>query len=496
LAEISPVKLILGGIMHETHSFSAEPTTVETFRIWRGDEILSFAGTNHSVGGTLDACASVGIEAAPTYFADALSTSPPNESTFDAMSGELCARIRDALPVDGVVLNLHGAMVAEGHPDAEGSIVSRVREVIGDDVPIAVTLDFHANIGHQMVDAANIVTTYDTYPHTDAAERAREAVGLLARTIREEIHSAMALVKPPLMPVPQAQSTRSGPFATLMERAHALEEAGEALTITIAGGFAYSDVPDAGMTVLVTTDGDRAAAERMAGELARMAWAMREQMLVHNTPPDHAVRDAMAYPDRPVVLVDVGDNIGGGTPGDGTVILAELLGQGARDATIVIADPEAAERAIEAGPGATVDLLIGGKTDRLHGNPVPVTGQVKRYTDGRWVHEGPENAGVPVESGKTAVVRSGGVDIVLTSKKIAPGDQQQLKSVGIQPAEQQIIVVKAAVRWRGGYGPITKHAIPVDTPGLGSADLSRFDYRRIRRPIYPLDQETEWDGGG
>ncbi|MCC6790215.1 MAG: M81 family metallopeptidase [Thermomicrobiales bacterium] len=486
------MRIIAGGIMHETHAFSVEPTTAETLPIHRGEACWRYAGANHSLGGVLDGCTERGIEVEPVMLVDGVSTGTPSRETFDALLGELVERIEAALPADGIVLTLHGAMVAEGYPDAEAEIVRRVRALVGPETPIAVTLDFHANIGQGMVDEADIVTTYDTYPHIDAGERAKEAVGLIARVIRGEIKPTMALVKPPLLPVPQAQFTAKPPFKTIFDRAFAMEVSGEALTVTVSGGFAYADVPDAGVSLLVTTDNDPAAARRLATELAEMAWAMREQMIVTNTPPAEAVAEAIAYPEGPVMLVDVGDNIGGGTPGDGTVLLAELIRQDAREATMVIADAEAVQQAIAAGVRNTVRLRVGGKTDRLHGDPVEVEGRVRLISDGRWVHEGPENAGVPVEMGPTVVLRCGGVNLVLTTQKSMPGDQQQLKSVGIRPEQQKIIVVKAAVRWRGGYQAIAKHAIHVDTPGLGSVDLSRFDYHAIRRPIFPLDPETTW----
>jgi microcystin degradation protein MlrC len=485
------MRLIAGGIMHETHTFSAEPTTLERLTVVaRGDELLAFAGVNHSLGGVIDACRERGIELAPAFFADGVSTGVPDRETFDALVEELCTRIVAALPADGIVLTLHGAMVAEGFPDAEAEIVRRVREVAGPDLPIAVTLDLHANIGQAMVDRVTVITTYDTYPHVDAAERAREAVDLLVRTIQGEIRPTMALAKPPLMPVPQAIATGEGPFKTLVARAHEMERTGEAITVTVAGGFAYADVPEAGIGLLVTTDDDPEAARRLADELATLAWSLRHAMIVRNTPPAEAVAEAMAFPAGPVMLVDVGDNIGGGTPGDGTVLLAELLAQDAREATIVIADAEAARAAFAAGVGEMVEVAVGGKTDRLHGDPVPVAGRVRLLCDGQWVHEGPENAGVPVAMGPTAVLRCGGVNLVLTTRKSLPGDQQQLKAVGIDPARQHIIVVKAAVRWRGGFGPIAKHAVYADTPGLGSVDLQRFLYRHIRRPIFPLDLDT------
>jgi microcystin degradation protein MlrC len=486
------MRLITGGIMHETHTFSAEPTTVATFPTSRGEECFAYAGTNHSLGGVIDACRDGGIDLVPTLFCDGVSTGTPDRATFETLVGELVARIGAALPADGVVLTLHGAMVADGYPDAEAEIVRRVRALVGAATPIAVTLDLHANIGQAMVDRCDLVTTYDTYPHVDAAARAREAVELLVRTIRGEIRPAMALVKPPLLPVPQAQFTAQPPFKTLFARAHALEAAGEALSITIAGGFPYADVPDAGMSVLVVTDDDQAAATRLAQELAELAWSLRDEMVVRNVSPREAVAAAIAHADGPVILVDVGDNIGGGTPGDGTVLLAELLAQGADEATVVVADPAAVATAFAAGVGGVVQAAVGGKTDRLHGEPVSIAGRVRLLCDGRWIHEGPENAGVPVEMGPTTVVRVAGVNLVLTSRKSMPGDLQQLKSVGIDPARQRIIVVKAAVRWRGGYEPIAQHAIHVDTAGLGSVDLRRFAFRHLRRPIFPLDREVAW----
>ena len=489
------MRLITGGIMHETHSFSAEPTTAESFDILvRGDELLTFAGTNHSVGGVVDACRELGIDLGPTFFASATSTGVPDRETFETLLSELCQGIATALPADGIVLTLHGAMVAEGFPDAEAEIVRRVRALAGPTVPIAVTLDLHANIGQAMVDGSDIVTCYDTYPHTDAAERAKEAVVLLAGTIRGDIRPTMALAKPPLMPAPQGMATGEGPFKTIFERAHEMERSGAALTVTVAGGFAYSDVAEAGVGLLVTTDDDPDAARRLADELAGLAWSLRQEMVVRNTPPARAVADAIAFPTGPVMLVDVGDNIGGGTPGDGTVLLAELLAQDAQEATVVISDAEAVEAAFAAGIGATIRLEVGGKTDRMHGDPVEVAGRVRLLGDGEWVHEGPENAGVATGMGRTAVLRCGGVSLVLTSRKSMPGDQQQLKSVGIDPLRQKIIVVKAAVRWRGGFEPIAAHAIYVDTPGLGSVDLTRFPYQHIRRPIFPLDPETAFIG--
>ncbi|MFM9107924.1 MAG: M81 family metallopeptidase [Chloroflexota bacterium] len=486
------MRFAVGGIFNETNTFAAPVTDIAAFTIRRGADCLGLAGANHSLGGAIDACREFGIDPVPILYADSLATGTTARPVFEALLEDLAAGIAVAGRLDGVMLALHGAMVAGGHPDADAAIVRRVREVVGPDVPIAVAIDFHANIGQPMIDAADIVTVYDTYPHCDQAERTREAVALLARTARREIRPVTALVKPPMMPVPQGQHTARPPFSDLIARAHEIEERGDALVVSVAGGFAYADVAEAGLSVLVTTDGDAARARTLAASLAREAWDAREAMSVRNAPVAEAVAEAIAFPGGPVMLVDVGDNIGGGTPGDGTTLLAELLRQGARGAVMVIADREAVAAAVRAGEGGTLETAVGGKTDRWHGDPVPIRGRVRSITDGRWVHEGPEWAGVPVEMGTTAVVEVDGLTLVLTGRATAPGDLQQLKSLAIDPLAQHIIVVKAAVRWRGGYGPIAAHAIHVDTPGLGSADLSRFPYRHIRRPIWPLDPAVEW----
>lgn len=487
------MRLISGGIMHETHTFSAEDAPESIWGIARGDECWEYAGSNHSLGGTIDGARAHDVELIPTFFAHATATGAVDRETFERFVGELTSGIRDALPADGIVLNLHGAMVAEDYTDADYEILRRVREIAGPDMPIAVTLDLHANTARDLVDLATVIVGYDTYPHVDINERAQEAVGLLVRTIRGEINPVMGYAHPPLMPVPQAMNTSVHPYKTIFDRVHGLEDDGSALSITFAGGFAYADTPAAGTSVIVITDGDQQAADRLASDIARMAWDLRDDMTITNVPPADAVAQAIAYPEGPVVLVDVGDNIGGGTPGDGTVILAELLKQGAERAVVVVADPESAQQAIDAGVGSTVSLTVGGKVDDMHGDPVPVTGTVRFTGDGRWVHDGPENAGVPVESGPTAVVEVDGVSIILTSIKIAPGDLQQLKSVGIEPEQQHILVVKAAIRWRGGYLPITKHHIDVDTPGLGSVNLENFTFNLIQRPIFPLDPDTTWE---
>ncbi|MGH2425186.1 MAG: M81 family metallopeptidase, partial [bacterium] len=405
---------------------------------------------------------------------------------------DLVQAVRAAAPLDGVLLALHGAMAADGTPDGDGEIAARIREVVGPEVPIAVELDLHANISKRLVDIVNILTGYDTYPHIDIYDRAVEAGTLLARTLRKDIRPALARAAVPLLLVPQMQQTSRPPLADLMEEAHRLEANVGMLAITVAGGFCYADVPHAGVCVVAMSDGNRAQAEDAARRIARQAWAQREAFAVHNVSPAEGVAKAVRADRGLVVVVDVGDNIGGGGPGDGTILFQQLMAVDAQGAVVAIADAQAVAAAVEAGVGGTMRTTVGGKVDDRHGAPVTVSGIVRAITDGRYVNRGSYMTGAVVEMGRSAVVQVGGIELLLTERKSSPFDLEQLRSVGIEPTQRQIIVVKAAIAWRAAYEPIATEIIEVDTPGVTSTDLSTFTFTRLRRPIYPLDPDTHY----
>jgi microcystin degradation protein MlrC len=245
------------------------------------------------------------------------------------------------------------------------------------------------------------------------------------------------------------------------------------------------------MSVTVTTTGDQALAQQYAQELADVAWAQRDAAAYLGVPVAEAVHRAVTGEEGLVVLADVADNVGGGSPGDGTVILRALLDAGARDAVVTLADPEAVAACIAAGEGRAVEIEVGGKHDDLHGEPVAVRGVVERLTDGRFTIEGRDHFaqlyGNNVEMGRCAVLRVEGVRILLTERKTPPGDRAQLRSQGIPPERQRIIVVKSAVAFRGSYESIAADIVEVDTPGICAANVKRFNYQHLRRPIFPLD---------
>jgi microcystin degradation protein MlrC len=280
---------------------------------------------------------------------------------------------------------------------------------------------------------------------------------------------------------------------SIMHSVHDWERKPGVLSITATAGYPYSDVSRLGMTVTAYATAGQELADHCSREIAAFMWARRKEFTVRNTSTYDAVRQAMAAPEGPVILVDVADNIGGGTLGDGTVLLRELLAQRAPGAVVTLADPESVSAAIAAGVHHEVQIRAGGKSDSFHGDPVPLRGTVRLISDGVYTHRGSYMPGLQVQMGRTAVIASGGVEIVVMERKAMPFDAEQLRCLGIEPAQRRIIVVKSAIAWKAAYGDIAKHVIYVDTPGLCSSDLSTFAYRKRPRPVYPLEPATTYD---
>jgi len=302
------------------------------------------------------------------------------------------------------------------------------------------------------------------------------------------------MVRLPLLASVQGMDTAREPMAGLMALAHEIEQDPAVLNVTVAAGFPYADVERAGFSFIVHTVGDKGLAVQYAQKLAVHAWAAREAFQVRNIPVVEAVRRAIAEPAEPVILIDVADNIGGGCPGDGTELLRELLKHQARRAIVTLADPEAVAQAISADLRNEISLVVGGKVDNWHGEPVPVQGTVEHISDGRFIQKGSWMTGREMNMGRSVVLncQNGGVRLLLTERKTVPFDAEQLRSQGIQPESEHIIVVKSAVAWQAAYGDLARLAIPVDTPGLCTTHLERFNYRKLRRPIYPLDPGMKW----
>lgn len=484
------MRVAVGGIYHESNTFFSQPMTMERFAEsqlhYSADVTRNWRGTCSEMGGFLEGADRFGFNAIPTLMAWGMPSGAVTTETFETLVNDLVARLRSAGPLDGVLLSLHGAMVAEHHPDADGEILRRVRACIGAEVPLVTTLDFHANLTENMVRWPDALIGYDTYPHIDQVERGLEAAELLKRMLSEGLRPEMALARRPLLLHILRQSTECAPMAEVIEAAHLCERTPGVINVTVAAGFPYADVSQAGFAVVAVGE-TRKAACVAADSVANMVWNRRAEFTCDIPQPEAAVREALVQPEGLTVLVDVGDNVGAGTPGDGTVLLAELLKRGARGALVLLCDPEAVAACITAGVRKRLTVRVGAKCDRHHGEPVEITGTVRLLSNGVYRNVGPMREGVLEDQGRTALVDTGGVLVALTERRMPMWNLQQLRALGIEPTELRIVVVKAAIAYRAAYAPIATKIIEVDTPGLAAADVRHFNYTRLQRPIYPLD---------
>jgi len=484
------MRVAVGGIYHESNTFFSQPMTIERFaecQFHRGPEIQSnWSGTSSEMAGFLEGARHFGFEAIPTLMAWGMPSGALTDETFEALSNELIRRLESAARLDGVLLSLHGAMVSHMYADADGEILRRVRAALGSSIPLVVTLDFHANLTEEMVRWPDALVGYKTYPHVDQVDRGLEAVDILRRMLHEGLHPQMALARRPLLPHILCQATGAKPMAEIMAAAQECERLPGIVSVTVAAGFPYTDVPQSGFAALAVAETREVACD-VAERLANLAWQRRENFVRDLPQPAEAVKEAIASPEGLTVLVDVGDNLGAGTPGDGTVLLGELLRQGARDALVLLCDSAAVEACIAAGVREKLTLKVGGKCDRLHGEAVEIHGTVRLLSDGVYCNAGPMRDGVVEDQGRTAVVDSGGVLVVLTERRMPMWNLQQLRALGIEPTRLRIVVVKAAIAYRAAYEPIAAKIIEVDTPGLSTADVRRLHYTRLERPMYPLD---------
>jgi microcystin degradation protein MlrC len=469
----------VAGLWHETNTYAPRPATLEdfaAFELLSGPDLLERnAGTGSVIGGFADPTDDE-LELVPLLSAGAWPSGPADEDTIAALLDRLGTALASAGPLDGLLLNLHGAMVATGLEDVEAEVLSLARQTRGE-IPVAAVLDFHANPSPALVQSCDVLVSYDTYPHVDMRERGREARRLMSEILAGR-SLRTTLAKVPLLVCPLAQATSAEPMRSLQRQASELGREAGVARVCVAGGFAYSDVERAGISVIAVHDEAHAAAARslvveLAGEIAQRSG----EFAVAREDAATCVHRALQATATPVVLVDVADNVGGGSPGDGTALLAELLAQGATGAVVIIADAEVARLARQLGEGAPIDTLVGAKTDTSHGLPVRIRGRVERLSDGCYRTAGSWMTGRDFSMGNTAVISAAGNTLVVTEHATPPFHREQLTSQGIDPRLARIIVMKGAIAWRAAYGDVARTVIEVATPGVCPVDVSSLPRR-------------------
>ena len=493
------MRLLLAMMKHETNTFS--PVRTDLARFARGGDsrpdggasaIAAYRGTGTVTGAYIEIAEREGADFELAIAAEAWPSGPVEDDAYAAISDTIVAAVRRG-GWDGILLDLHGAMVTRSHEDGEGTLLARIR-AIAPRTPIAVSYDMHANLYPEMVEHANVVAGYQTYPHVDMYGTGRRAGDALIRMIKGQVQPTTAWGNVPMLPHVMRQGTADEPNRALQARCKAMEADG-ALCASLFVGFPHADIHNAGLSVVVTTDSDRALAERLRDELLASAWAQREAFVYRLEPLEQSVARAKAMSEGPVFLLDHYDNAASGGPMDTTCVLAEIVRQELDDvAAFGIFDPLAVRQCIAAGIGATLTLPIGGKQTMPMcpdpSEPLQVTGRVKTIVDGKYRARGPMAAGTQQDMGHAVVLHTGRVEIVLFSRHVEPFDVNTLLSVGIDPLQKHYIMLKSRIHWRAGMAHLAKAVVECAGVGVCPSDYAQHRFERLRRPIYPLDRQA------
>lgn len=496
--KVNRLRVFAASFMHETHSFSPVKADLETFRradYYLGDEIAKhYRGTRHEFGAVFDLAEQFSWELVHPVAAFTMPSGTVTREAYEHVAKIIVDGLKAGGRFDGILLALHGAMATEHVEDAEAELIRRVRDIVGPDVPIAVTLDIHANVGPDLARYANIVSTYRTTPHVDIYDTAERAGMLLQKAMLGEHRPTLAYAqRPTFNSLDMGRTiTGRGPMVDILAKAKSLIDIHkEILDISINAGFDWSDKKNIGSSILVTHDGAPALAQTIADKLIEFAWATRAEKTVTLLSVDEVVEIALkpAEGKGPLLIGDYTDCPGGGAAGDGTNLLSALLKAPVKDVAFAsIADPEAAQAGIAAGVGGKVRLELGGKIDpRFGGGPIAIEGVVKSVSDGLVVRKGAYYTGTTTSYGPSCVIRVGEVSIIVATNRVQIDDREQFRIFGIEPESTNILVCKAVNHFRADYEKIGRRLIYAESGGIMSINFKQFPFRNVRRPIWPLD---------
>lgn len=469
-------RIAVVGAYHETNTFSPISTEWSSFqRRYHAAELVdAFDGTRTVVGGFLDGCEELTLDVVPIFAAYATPSGTVTEQAFENLTAALRGALEAADRVDGVLVELHGAMVVEGTADPEAEVLALIRGR-WPDAPVACVLDLHANVTAPRLADADFLTGYRTNPHVDTYQRGLAAARRLSMMLDSGERGHRAHRGAPVLTAPVAQRTDAEPLRVLLQLAGELEQIPGIWDVTVHAGYAYADVPHLGVGFSVTSSADRAdEAERIAERLAALTWERRDSFSQPLIDAKQALSQALRSPGC-VAVSDTGDNINGGSPGDGTWLLHEALTHDARTLAS-ICDPTAVETLRAAGLGARVALALGGRMAPSSGEPLQVEGLVRHLGDGRFTNTGPMATGATVSMGSTAVVSCEALDLLVQQLPVQPNDPAMFRSVGLSPEDYDVVLLKGAAAVRAGWAPVVTGFVDAATPGVTDSDLARLEY--------------------
>ena len=487
------MRIAIAGISHETNTYCKDPTPADDFFQLRGERILKMAGTETSTGGALDRCHELGFEVVPILFTIAQPSGTIEREAYDQFKGEILDGLKRGQQlgaIDGVFLELHGAGVVQGITDLEGDLAQAIRHLVGEAIPITAALDLHGNVTQVMADALDGAFACHLYPHTDMHLRASEAIDLIVDMLEHDFRPVTHVETIPML-VPTT-TTMLGIGKSMLEKMINAESEAGVIDVSWFHGFPYTDIPEVGGHIVVTTRGDREQAERLAKQMAAILWNERELFRPMSLTSEQALDAATACEKKPVVMNEVSDNCGCGAPGDGTHLLRSMIERDLQNACFgFVVDAEVALQAHEAGVGATITVSLGAKEDDFHGTPLKLTGYVKALHDGRMTMLA-MNKGAKLSLGKIARLVVGGIDIIVGSKRSQTFDIGPFIAVGIDVMEYDLVALKSSHHFRAGFHELAGEIITADTPGLSTHQIERFPRHNAGRPLWPLDNAANY----
>ncbi|MEQ8784712.1 MAG: M81 family metallopeptidase [Pirellulaceae bacterium] len=484
-------------LLQESNTFISQPTTFEHFAshlLLEGEAIREkLAASHHEIGGFFETLDEADAEVVPIFAARALPFGRVQTEAIEQLLRRMFAALEKAGPLDGLLLAPHGATVSVPYPDADGHWLSEVRRRVGGDTPLIGTLDPHANLSAKMVEACDALISYRTNPHIDQRARGREAAALLLRTLAGEARPTMAASFPPMAIDIEQQCTNEEPCLSYYRLVDEVRRRPGVLSCSVMLGFPYADVAEMGSAVVVVADGDADLARQEADRLGAAMWQRRGEFIGKHIHIDEALDQAAAL-GGPICLLDMGDNVGGGSPGDGTLLAHAIAERKMPRALVCLYDPESVAAAETAGVGASLELSVGGKSDQLHGPPLFARFEVLGLYEGKFQESEARHGGMThFDQGRTAVVRTEhGLTVMLTSRRMTPFSLQQLISCELDPGAFHLLVAKGVNAPLAAYAPVCKHILRVDTPGVTTADMTRLEYAHRREPMFPFEIRATW----
>ena len=484
-------------LIQESNTFLRGATTLKDFEdevLLTGDDVRRrFATAHHEIRGFFDELAHRDVEVVPLFAARALPFGTINAETFEALMQMMFEQLQHAGRIDGLLVAPHGATVAASYPDTDGEWLTRVRKFVGPHVPIIGTLDPHGNLSQRMVVATDALISYRTNPHIDQENRGLEAAQLMIRTLQRQVRPVQAACFPPMAMNIERQCTTESPCRELVACFEDVRGRPGVLSASLMLGFPYADVEEMGSATLVVTDGQTELAQRLANELGQEMWNRRQGLAGTFLQVEDAIAQAARMP-GPVCLLDMGDNVGGGSPGDGTWIAHELIRTGIGPAFVCIDDAAAVCAAEETGVGKTARFSVGGRSDDLHGAPLKADFTVQQLADGHYSESEVRHGGITdFDQGRTAILTTGcGLTVMVTSKRTPPFSLLQLLTFGLDPRQFQILVAKGVNAPLAAYAAVCPSILRVNTRGVTVADMTQLSFRRRRQPMFPFEPATNW----